>query len=145
MLTLAHIRENAAWRNNAWLSFSDLIGPKQPAFVFLGAGDLVLTLEPDRGHSWVEEWLLGRVFRVSKFEETGDAFNYSLDLECILSQPGGGAPRYTVSRTELLRAHNWFPDTDGFFKPFPRAVWTWLRDVKGVPLPAAHPILGDSA
>jgi hypothetical protein len=135
MLTLAYIRENAEWQNDVWLSFSDLIGRKQPTFVFLEAGDLVLTLEPGRRIFGVEEWFLGGVFRVSKFEETGDAFNYTLDLECTLSQPEG-TPRYTVSRAELLRAHNWFPDPEGFFKPFPRAVWIWLRDTKGVPLPA---------
>jgi hypothetical protein len=136
MLTLAYIREKSEWRNQVWLSFSDLIGCKQPAFVSLAAGDMVLTLDPERRPLGVaQEWLLRRVFRVSNFEETGDAFEYRLDLQCVLSPPEG-TPLYAVSRAELLWAHNWFPDPDAFFKPFPRAVWNWLRDVKGVPLPA---------
>lgn len=136
MLTLAYIRERTAWRDNVGLSFSDLIGSNQPAFVSLKAGDLALTLTPIKRTFSVEEWVLGRVFRVSNFEETGDAFDYRLDLQCVLSSPEGTA-LYTVSRAELLWAHNWFPGPDAFFKPFPRAVWNWLRDVKGVPLPAA--------
>jgi hypothetical protein len=132
---LAYIREDPSWEREAWFSFSDLIASKQPAFVALRRGDLVLSLEsgPSVPCFGVQKWTLHRVLRVSDFEETGDAFNYSLDLVAMLSGPG--AARCSVTRDELLREHSWFPAPEGFFKPLPRVIWRWLRDVRGVPLP----------
>ena len=133
MLTLAYIRDKADWRDRVCLIFSDLIACRNPGFVLLRADDLVLTLEPHKRQPGLEQWVLRRVFRVSKFEETGDAFVFDLDLQCTLSPPGD-APLWTVSRFELLWAENWVAEPEEFFKPFPRAVWRWLRNAKRVPL-----------
>ena len=136
MPTLAYIREDPTWGQEVWLSFSDLVPSKEPAFEVLGRGDLVLSFEPGPALPCfgVQEWILCRLFRVSRFEETGDAFNYWLDLVATLSGPPGAA-RYSVTRDDVLQADNWFPAPEPFFKPLPRTVWMWLRDTRGVPLP----------
>ena len=134
MRTFAYIRDDASWRKDAWLNFSDLIGMKEPSFIFVQEGDLILAMEPIGRHVLLQEWLLRRVFRVSRAEETGDALDFELQVDRVLFE-AGGASRHTVSRQELLEAHSWVPDPAEFFKACPRSVWVWLCDVKGVPLP----------
>src|SRR5262245_3633458 len=130
MVTLAYVRDKPEWQTTARLSFSEVIAEKHPSFVFLLPGDLVLTIEPGAPRfAGVPEWVLGRLFKVSRWEDYGEGFEYFLDLETVLSDPVSQV-RHVVSREELLRVHNWFPAPEWFVKPFPRAVWTWLRENK---------------
>ena len=135
MVTLAYVQDDAQWLEDGWLNVTDLIARKVPSFVFLEPGDLVITMEAlGRGSLGPQEWLLQRLFRVTRSQETGDAFDFYVELDRPLSGATGTA-QYAIARRDLMREHNWFPDPSDLFKPFPRAVWAWLRDARQFPLP----------
>jgi len=142
MATLAYICDQPTDRDHISWMWDDLLPQRDPAFVFLLEGDLVLTLE----ETWnrrpgtmptsprAHEWVCRRLFRVTKSEETGDAILFDADLVDVLSPPTG-SPRHSVFRDEFIEVHNWLPEVGTIFKRFPLFVWTWLRDARGVPLP----------
>ena len=129
MPIFAHIEHQREWSDRINLIFSDLIAASKPEFVHIDRGDFLVTLEAiEKSSLGVMGWIVHHLYRVSGFEETGDAFLYDLERVGNYSIPDSGE-LLVLTRQELLREHSWFPAPNSVFQPLPVAVWNWLQDI----------------
>ena len=134
-MIIAYMEEEGIPQKERTIMFSDLIRNHKPEFVSLSRGDLLLTFESDPARSWT----LKALYTVKKFEETGDAFIFNVDLQvAFASARAPQADEIVLERNEMLAELNWLPHPTSFFKPFPSHAWRWLGEKKGVTLPNTH-------
>lgn len=135
-MTIAYMKDAGPPEDDKWINFSDLIGFREPEFVFLHPGDLLLTLDSHVASVPASSWILKALYKVRDSEETGDAFVFYLDLlSGFSSDQADPGMEIVLHREEMLAELSWFPSPASFFKPFPLAAWGWLKEVKGIALP----------
>jgi hypothetical protein len=88
MPIFAYIEYQREWSDQINFIFSDLIAASQPEFVHIDRVDFQVTLEPiEKSSLGVMGWIVHHLYRVSNFEETGDAFLYNLEKVGAYSIP----------------------------------------------------------
>jgi hypothetical protein len=125
----AYIEHQPEWSDKINFIFSDLIAADKPEFVHIDHGDFLVTLEAiEKSSLGVMGWVVHHLYRVSGFEETGDAFLYDLEKVGVYSIPESG-DLLVLNRMELLGEHSWFPAPNSLFQPLPIAVWNWIQEI----------------
>jgi hypothetical protein len=114
------------FESSPFLVVSDLVAHREPEFVRVDRGDVVLAVRGNGHAPRSRVWLVEAVYRVRHSQETSDAFEFGLDLVARFDARG-----VSIHRDEVLAACNWIPNPSRFFKPVPTSVWAWLEHVHG--------------